>query len=186
MRNLSSALGPTLALIFLLLSILGCEVATSMKIGSGPSFSLNGSGRLASFRVYGPQAEHRIATPFDSKSLVWRIEPTGGYFKGSAVFGLNVQYGHVPSEYRQTVPATGTAPALSSGQVYYFFAETTDAPPADGFFYMDRNTPVRINVPGLCQSGFVGDVRPLKCGTQEPYQEPSDLRQFVNAHRVRD
>ena len=176
----------TTAFTLVLLILIGCEVATSVKVNSGPSFSLHGSGRLASFRVYGPQAGHSIATPFDSKSLMWRIEPTKGYFRGSSVAGLGVQYGHVPGQYRQTNPAAGTAPALSSGQIYYFFAETTDAPPAEGFFYMDGNTPVRLNVPGLCQSNFVGDVRPLKCGTQEPYSEPSDLREFVNVNRVRD
>src|SRR6267142_1501469 len=47
----------------------GCrEVPTSVGVGSGPSFSLNGSGRLASLRVYGPRSGHKI--PFDQKSLV--------------------------------------------------------------------------------------------------------------------
>jgi hypothetical protein len=107
-----------------------------------------------------------------------------GYFKGVRVRRLEVEYGSVPRGYAQTTPSTGTAAILPTGQVYYFFAETTDAPPAEGFFYLDGNTPLEINIPGLCQSGFVGDVKPLKCGTSEPYTEPSDLELFVREHRV--
>jgi hypothetical protein len=177
----------TLAIVvaFCLLILTGCEVPTSVKIHRGLFFSLNGSGRLASFRIYGPQPEYRIATPFDSKSLVWRVEPSGGYFEGMLVSQLNFQYGQVPSGYRQTVPLNGSVPSLSPGRVYYFLAETTNAPPDSGYFYMDGSTPVKIDVPGLCQSGFVGDVKPLKCGTNDPYVEPQDLKQFVKDHRVR-
>jgi hypothetical protein len=39
---------------FCLLILLGCEITTSAKLRSGPTFSLNGSGRLASFTVYAP------------------------------------------------------------------------------------------------------------------------------------
>src|SRR4029077_14072272 len=141
----------------------GCrEIPTSAKIDNGPSFSLHGSGKLASFRIYGPQPGHRIATPFDSKSLVWRVEPSKGYFKGARVEQLQIKYGNVPSEYTQTVPNSGAAPALVAGQVYYFWVETANAPPAEGFFYMDGGTPIPTKVPGLCQSGYVGDVKPLK------------------------
>jgi hypothetical protein len=169
----------------LLLSFTACEIPTSAKIHEGPLFSLNGSGRLASFRIYGPQPAHRIATANDSKSLVWRMEPSGGYFEGTLVWQLDVEYGHVPKGYRQTVPSNGSAPPLVSGRVYYFFAETTNAPGAEGYFYMDGSTPVRIEIPDLCQSGFTGDVKPLKCSTGDPYVEPQDLEQFVKDHRVR-
>jgi hypothetical protein len=164
----------------------GCrEVPTSVRVGSGPSFSLSGSGRLASFRVYGPQSGHKIATPFDQKSLVWRVQPSEGYLKGVHVKQLEIRYGTVPSGYMQTVPTNGSAFALPAGQVYYFFAETTNAPPAEGFFYLDGTTPIEIKVPGLCESGFVGDVKPLKCGTSESYTEPSNLEQFVQENRVK-
>jgi|ERR1017187_940268 hypothetical protein len=166
-----------------LLTLLGCEVRTSVRLESGPSFSLDGSGRLASFRVYGPQPGHKIATPFDAKSLVWRAEPTEGYFKGAQVGQLEIKYGRIPGGYTQTIPSSGTAPALPVGKVYYFFAETTGAPPAEGFFYLDGATPIKVKAPGLCQSGFVGDVKPLKCGTKEPYSEPTDLEQFVRENR---
>ena len=82
------------------------------------------------------------------------------------------------------MPNSGPAAALPGGQVYYFFAETTNAPPAEGFFYLDGATPIEIKVPGLCQSGFVGDVRPLKCGTNEPYEEPKDLGELVRQNRI--
>ena len=160
------------------------EIPTSVKVGNGPSFSFHGSGRLASFRIYGPQPGYKIATPFDAKSVVWRVQPTEGYFKGARVEGLKIEYGSIPVGYTQAIPNSGTASALPPGQVYYFFAETTNAPPAEGFFYLDGTTPIGIKVPGLCQSGFVGDVRPLKCGTKEPFAEPSNLEQFVQENRV--
>ena len=169
----------------LLLALGGCEIPTSAKIGNGPSFSLGGSGRLASFRVYGPRQAHRIATPFDQKSLVWCVQPGEGYFKGEHVQWLKIEYGQLPRGYVQTVPIGRTAPTLAAGQVYYYFAETTNAPPAAGFFYMEGTAAVEISVPGLCQSGFIGEVKPLKCGTNEPYAEPTDLEQFVRENRVR-
>jgi hypothetical protein len=54
-----------------------------------------------------------------------------------------------------------------------------------GFFYLDGTVPIEIKVPGLCESGFVGDVKPLKCGTSESYTEPSNLEQFVQENRVK-
>jgi hypothetical protein len=174
-----------LVTIATLLPLVGCgERPTSAEIGRGPSFLLRGSGRLASFRVYGPQPDHKIATPFDEKSLVWRVQPSEGYFKGTPVSRLALEYGIVPKGYVQTTPVSGTATALPTGQVYYFFAETTNAPPAQGFFYLDGNTPVEISLPDLCESGFVGEVKPLKCGTNEPYTEPTDLKRFIRENRV--
>jgi len=162
----------------------GCrEIKTSARLQNGPVFLLDGSGRLASFRIYGPVPGHKIATPFDGKSLRWYVQPSAGYFKGSKVQRLVVKYGIVPTGYTQTVP-TGRAPQLDSNVVYYFFAETTDAPPAEGFFYLDGDVPTEIVVPGLCQSAFVGDVKPLKCGTSDPYAEPTDLHQFVRENHV--
>jgi hypothetical protein len=173
------------ALLCLSVVLTGCrEVPTSVSIKSGPSFFLRGSGRLASFRLYGPQPEHKIATPFDSKSLIWRVQPKAGYLRGANVDQLTIRYGSVPDGYLQSMPTTGTAPVLAGGRVYYFFAETTDAPPAEGFFYWDGATPVETTVPGLCQSGFTGDVKPLDCKTNQPYVEPSNLEQFVRDHRV--
>lgn len=167
-----------------LLVLLGCEVKTSAKLGSGPSFSLDGSGRLASFTVYAPQPGRKIATPNDTKSEVWSVQVSGSS-RGDIVAGMNLLYGKVPSGYVQTVPTNGAASALTPGLVYYFFAETTGAPGVEGFFYLDKTIPILINVPGLCESAFVGDVKPVKCGTNTPYAEPTDLEKFVQENRVR-
>ena len=168
----------------LILTLSGCEVATTVKLRNGPSFALRGSGRLASFRIYAPRPGHKIATPFDTASLVWLIEPSGGYFEGEPVRRMHVVYGSVPTGYKQAVPSSSNAAPLPSGEVYYFLAETTNAPPAAGFFYLDGSTPIEIKVPGLCQSGFVGDVKSLKCGSSEPYAEPNNLEQFVKENRI--
>jgi len=55
----------------------------------------------------------------------------------------------------------------------------------NGFFYMDQRGPILINVPGLCGGVFAGDVKPVKCGTSEPYVEPKDLQKFAQENRVR-
>jgi len=167
-----------------LLALLGCEVPTTAWIESGPTFHLGGSGRLASFTVYGPLPGHRIATPNDEKSQVWSIQRKD-FQTSLLVERMELTYGGVPDGYIQTVPPAGRPAALSTGLVYYFFAETTGAPGAEGFFYMDKSGPIRIAVPGLCESGFVGDVKPLKCGTHESYSEPKDLEKFVQENRVR-
>jgi hypothetical protein len=168
---------------FCVLILLGCEITTSARLGSGPTFSLNGSGRLASFTVYAPQPGHKIATPNDAKSEVWSFRVSGSS-GGEPVARMELLYGRVPSGYAKTVPSNGVPPALPPDLVYYFFAETTGAAGAEGFFYMDKNIPVPTNVPGLCESNFVGDVKPVKCGTSEAYVEPKDLEKFVQENRV--
>jgi hypothetical protein len=162
--------------------LLGCEVKTSASLGGGPSFLLDGSGHLASFTVYAPQPGRKIATPNDTKSEVWSIRPLSG--RGEMVARMNLLYGRVPDGYVQTVPAKGAVPALPPGLVYHFFAETTGAPGAEGYFYIDQTTPILVNVPDLCATAFVGDVKPVKCTTGEPYVEPKDLEKFVQENRV--
>ena len=169
---------------FCVVALFGCEVSTSANLGSGPSFSLDGSGHLVSFTIYRPQPGRRIAVPNDAKSEVWSFQVSGNS-RGDLVSRMTLLYGRVPSGYVQTTPRSGTAAALSPGLVYHFFAETTGATGAEGFFYMNGNVPIPINVPGLCASGFVGDVKALKCGTHEPYVEPKDLEKFVQENRVR-
>jgi hypothetical protein len=180
LRNTISLLAAELCLLILL----GCEITTSAKLDSGPTFSLNGSGHLASFTVYAPQPGHKIATPNNAKSEVWSFRASGSS-RGEPVARMELLYGKVPIGYVQTVPNNGTAPALTPSLVYYFFAETTGATGAEGFFYLDKTIPIPINVPGLCESNFVGDVKPVNCGTGEPYVEPKDLEKFVQESRVR-
>lgn len=168
-----------------LLALLGCEVGTSVTLEGGPSFSFDGSGRLVSFSIYAPEPGRKIATPLDTKALVWSIEPARSSPSGAFVTGMSLVYDEVPRGYVQTVPNTGPAGPLIAGQVYYFVAETTGAAGSHGFFYMDKNGPILIDVPGLCPSAFVGDVKPVKCGTNEPYVEPKDLEEFVRQNRIK-
>jgi hypothetical protein len=174
-----------LVMTLALTALVSCgELPAFADLKRGPTFLLDRSGRLASFRLYGPRPGHKIATPFDAESLMWCVQPSAGYFRGTRVQRLIIEFGKVPAGYTQTVPKESTVPKLPSHMAYYFFAETTDAPPAQRFFYLDGDVPTEIGVPGLCQSGFVGDVRPLKCGTTEPYVEPTNLEQFVRENRV--
>lgn len=167
------------------LALVGCEINTSVKLNPGPSFSLSGGGRLASFSVYGPRPGRKIATPFDTKGLMWSIEPSDP--RSSVVVSMmgEIAYGRVPEGYLQKFPNRGPALPLDVGKVYDFFVETTNASGATGFFYMAPNGPILVNVPGLCLSSYVGDVEPVKCGTHEPYVEPKDLEKFVQENRVR-
>jgi len=173
----------------LLLVLGGCrETPTSVKVGSGPSFTLKGSGRLATFTIYAPQSGQRIAFPHPAlASSVWQIKASQGYFKGTRVDGVQLTYGKIPNGYQQLVPGqTQVAPALSPGVVYSFFAETTDAPIASGYFYMDKSGPVQTEIPDLC--AMLVDGRKVrsncKLGSTEPYQEPADLEKYVREHQT--
>jgi hypothetical protein len=177
-----------LGAVSLLLVLSGCrEIPTSVKIGTGPSFSLGGSGRLATFTVYAPQSTQKIAFPDrDLASVVWQVTASKGYFKGSHVKGLQLTYGKVPSGYEQLVPSQSQAPPLAPGTVYAFLAETTDAPIASGYFYMGESGPLQTAIPDLCLMFVQGRKTRVKCklNTAEPYQEPVDLEQYVREHQV--
>ena len=183
MRNTTSLL-----LVLICFVTLGCEVRTSVSLGAGPSFWFDGSGRLASFTIYGPKLGRKIATPYDDKSQVWSIQPSNGLPNSILVARMNLVYGSLPKGYTQTVPHDGSAPGFSTGLVYDFIAETTGAPWAEGFFYMDKTGPVRITVPGRCESGVRGEVKALKCGTddKEPYVEPRDTEQLARENRLQN
>lgn len=167
-----------------LLTLFGCEVRTSVKIEAGPSFYFDGSGRLASFYIYAPRPGHKIATPVDGQSLMWSIEPAANGPSGVLVSGMEIEYGKVPSGYAQKFPTTGAVLPLATGKVYVFDAVTTGAPGVNGFVYIGRNGPLHVNVPDLCGSSFTGDVKPVRCGTSEPYVEPKDLENFVQKNIV--
>ena len=178
MRNTS------LLLVVVCFVTLGCEVGTSVRLGAGPSFHFDGSGRLVSFRIYGPRSGRKIATPVDAQSLMWSIERAPDAPSGVLVSGIEIEYGKVPRGYLQKFPNTGAALPLAIGQVYVFDAVTTGAPGANGFVYMGQNRPIQINVPGLCGSSSLSDVKPVKCGTNEPYIEPRNIEQFVRENRL--
>src|ERR1700724_3539907 len=92
----------------LLILLGGCEpseVPTTVQVASGPSFSLQGSGRLASFTVFAPLSGQKIAYPdTDISTVIWQIQASKGYFRGRDVQGLQVIYGKVPEGYAQAVP----------------------------------------------------------------------------------
>ena|SRR5579859_3051181 len=171
-----------------LLVLSGCrEVPTSVKVGTGPSFSLAGSGRLASFTIYAPQSGQRIAFPdHDVASVIWQVA-SKGYFKGSHVNGLKLNYGKIPPGYEQVVPSQSqAAPPLASGNVYAFLAESSDAPIASGYFYMSESGPVQTAIPDLCLMFLQGRKVRVKCklNSAEPYQEPVDLEKYVREHQI--
>jgi hypothetical protein len=178
-----------LAAVSLLLVLSGCrDIPTSVKIGSGPSFTLEGSGRLAIFTVYAPQNGQRIAFPHPAlASAVWQIKASQGYFKGTRVDGFQLTYGKIPNGYQQLVPGQSqVAHPLSPGAVYSFFAETTDAPIASGYFYMDKSGPVQTEIPDLCAMLVQGRKIRANCklGSAEPYQEPADLERYVRERQT--
>ena len=179
-----------LAAMSLLSALSGCrETPTSVKVGSGPSFALKGSGRLAIFTIYAPQSGQRIAFPHPAlASAVWQIKASQGYFKGARADGLQLTYGKVPNGYQQLVPdQSQVAPLLPPGAVYSFFAETTDAPIASGYFYMDKSGPVQTEIPDPCAMLVQGHKVRANCklDSTEPYQEPADLEKYVREHQTK-
>jgi len=178
----------TLLFSLWLITLSSCkeERPTAVQVLAGPSFRLVGSGRLASFTVYAPQTGQRIAFPQPDVSIpIWRIEASSGFFRGNRVQGLQVSYGEVPREYRQVVPGqTQPAPALASGNVYSFFAESTDAPVEDGYFYMDGNEPIQVTIPDLCLMLVDGRQVRVNCSTKKPYKEPLNIEEIVRQNRI--
>jgi hypothetical protein len=177
------------AAISLLLVLSGCrEIPTSVKVEAVPSFSLGGSGRLATFTVYAPQSNQKIAFPDrDLASIVWQVTASMGYFKGSHVKGLQLTYGKVPSGYEQVVPnQSQAAPKLASGTVYAFLTESTGAPIASGYFYMGESGPIQTAIPDLCLMFVQGRKVRVKCNlnTAESYQEPVHLEKYVREHQI--
>lgn len=184
-------LGHTLFMLLLAAS-LACtnacnrEKPTTIRVSAGPSFILSGSGRLALFTVYAPRAGRRFAPPNpDVAAIMWQLKASKGYFEGSRVEGMQLTYSTVPAGYMQTVPTQPLQPQLPRpGAVYSFFAETTDAPAIGGYFYVGSTGVTEIAVPDLCLKLVNGREVSVKCGTNEPYEEPSDLEKFVEDHKI--
>lgn len=146
---------------------------------------LKGSGRLATFTVYGPKVGQRIATPYDTDSILWQVKASDGYFAGRRVEGLRINYGEIPTNYVQTVPnKSSVAPQPTQGNVYFVLAETTDAPVKSAMFYVGADKPTEVDIPDLCIDQIGGHVTRLKCGTNEPYQEPTDVNGYAKNHQV--
>jgi len=184
--TLLSKLFPLLAVS--LICCAGCEWErpTVVSVRQGPVFVFSGNGRLATFTVYAPHAGQHIADPSpDVAMIVWQVKASKGYFEGARVGGMQLSYGKVPGGYSQTVPESSQqAPAPMPGAVYSFFAETTDAPGIGGFFYVGRAGLTQITVPDLCLKLINGRAVAVKCGTNNPYQEPADLEKFAQEHQL--
>jgi hypothetical protein len=184
-------ISPNMLLTFLAFSAICCagcewERPTLVSVREGPTFAFAGNGRLATFTVYAPHNGKRIASPNpDVATIIWQIKASRGYFEGARVGGLQLTYGKVPDGYEQTTPSQPQqASPPTPGVVYSFFAETTDAPGIGGFFYMSQSGLTQISVPDICLKLINGGEVAVKCGTDEPYQEPTDLEKFAQEHRV--
>lgn len=162
------------------------ERPTTVTVGPGLLFTFAGSGRLASFTIYGPQTGQRIALPdSDVASVVWQIKTSKGYFNGAKVDGLQLTYGKVPDGYIAVVPSQSQPPPrLAAGAVYSFLAETTDASIAEGYFFMDGTEPVQTAIPDACLMLVNGHEARVNCTTKQPYQEPTNLEEIVRRNRV--
>ena len=166
-----------------------CEIAeipTSVRLTQGPSFSLRGSGRLAMFLVYAPVAGQKVAFPHTKIStVVWEISCSKGYFDGHYVEGLHLEYGKTPAGYTQVVPRRpDTALRLPPGKIYSYWAESTGAPIASGSFYVDSAGSVQEVKTDLCLMFKNKQSVRVSCGTGEPYQEPADIKKYLELHRV--
>lgn len=192
MKRVAIVLGGLLCALLIIGTCLyvASEHPTVIRLGAGPSFTMKGNGQLASFTVYAPRLGNRIAFAHkDDSTVVWQIVATNGYFKGTTVGGLVIQYGKVPPGYSQLVPnESQVAPILPTGAVYSFFAETTDAPGAGGYFYMDAKGPILTFIPDLCLTLKDGHEVRVKCGFvgDRTYREPTNLVDVVRKYQLRD
>jgi hypothetical protein len=192
MRIATIILGGLLALLLFMgacLYVIG-EHPTIVTISPGPSFAMRGSGELATFTVYAPRRGNRIAFPHGGDSdILWQIAATDGYFKGARVSGLTIRYGKVPPGYSQLVPSQNQAPVQPAEKVVYsFFAETTNAPGATSYFYMDGAEPRLTFVPDLCITLKGARYVRVKCGfSGDPaYAEPANLDEVVRKYQQKD
>ena len=131
----------------------GCERSTHVKVegGAAPVFVFSGSGRLASFVVYSPDFAEKAQSPWDENFALWKIKPTGEHSSGTPVEQLeSITYGVLPDGYRQVKPQVGSAPPLREGQKYFYRAETTNAPWAQGFLEIRNSQAVLTEGPGIC------------------------------------
>jgi hypothetical protein len=178
----------TMLLIVCSMCFISCskERPTTVAVGPGLSFSFAGSGRLASFTVYGPQSGQRIALPdSDVASVIWQIKTSKGYFSGAQVQDFQLKYGKVPDGYTAVLPNQSQPPPMLAPEVVYsFLAETTDAPIAEGYFFMDGTEPMQTTIPDACLMLANGHEVRVNCTTKQPYQEPSNLREFVRKNLV--
>ncbi len=172
------------AFVACLLFQAGCENPTpiSVKITPGPSFEISGSGELADFAVFAPSSGLKIANPFEEKDLVWRIMSSNPR-RGTRSFKF--EYGTVPNSYGQSVPSSSKPVSpLVPGVIYAFWAKSTNVGEASGHFALGKQGVIRVAIPDLCFTSANGQLVETKCGTHEPYPQPTDVEEFARQHQL--
>src|SRR5215472_15593568 len=114
---------------------------------------------------------------------------TSCYFKGTRVNGLAIRCGEIPPAYSQLAPSQAQAPLqLADRMVYSFFAETTNAPGATSYFYMDHSQPMLTFIPDLCLTLKDSRNVRVKCGFTggRTYRQPANLDDVVRKHPLKD
>jgi hypothetical protein len=144
------------------------------------------------FAVYAPPQGSKVASPFNIMwmvpdpnvaPIVWQIECSDSYFWGVHTEGLVIVYPKVPSGCRQTAPASELAPVLSPETVYSFSVETfygKSTAFANGYLYVDHSGNTGpATIPDLCLQRSGSRQLRVNCKTNEPYQDPVDLEEFI-------
>jgi hypothetical protein len=148
---------------------LACTRDTEIAVGGGrsPVFTVNGTAKLTSFKIWGPKAGEPEGK---ATELIWQIEPAGGQ-GGRSLDGLRqVQYGVVPEGFVQRVPATNGPPPPSEGIIYQAEIGTANAPMLNLRFAV-RNGQTVNWVPPL----IFTTSRPIERSRLFPAQQPSIL-----------
>jgi hypothetical protein len=136
----------------LLLSVIGCERRTQVRLegGNPPRFVLSGSGKLGQVIIFGPEQEEMAKTdPFDKTYALWEIATEKDGEKGAtSVEELSsITYGVLPHGYVQIKPKNGTPAALMQGKRYRYWFVTVNAPHASGYFEIRDSKAVPVSGP---------------------------------------
>ena len=156
----------------------GCdfEQATQVAVSgdSKPAFALSGSGTLGAFTIYivspddyklGRTMNDFSLDSFFTQPAVWRIQAQAGYLQGNALRKIRrINYGVIPSGYKQTIPADGSAPqAILAGRDYFFDCDTVNAPGSRGSFQLQNNKMVATKIQLPCQEMQGGKETTVRC-----------------------
>jgi len=125
-------------------------VATRVRLegGNPPIFNLSGTGTLCHVAIFEvPEPERTNGGEANAPKTLWEIEPVAGYECGRKVEEIGeIQYGVVPSGYKQTHPQNGGVPeSLTKGARYEYWFDTTDAPHARRYFILRSNRAVEVS-----------------------------------------
>lgn len=113
--------------------------------GESPTFTFAGGGYLDQFIVYDVSDYHL------DNGRIWEFRPENPKDGSRHILFIgNIQYGILPSGYRQLKPANGTPPRLLEGHTYLTMAYVTGVMPGrvvftikQGKVVMDENTRIK-------------------------------------------